>query len=147
MEPEKLVRFKRGENSTPRSADWRMAIGTYFREFEDKFGVCAVMSLSIRTAPDHWRAPDVVVFENRKDDVPMAVFELGDGNQATMRALEEYQAMGVPQIWMVNPDGGSFSRYLRGVGLSLNETKFRHGRIEFDVAEIAEHRQGGRQER
>ena len=139
MEPEKLVRFRRGETSTPRNADLRTAIGTFFCEFEGEWGVCAVMSSSIRTAPDHWRAPDVAVFENKKDEFPLAVFEVGDGDQAMMRALEEYEAIGVQQIWMVDPDGGSFTRYLPGGGLSFKETKFSQGRIEFELAEISAH--------
>jgi hypothetical protein len=147
MEPEKLVRFRRGETSTPRNADWKTAIATFFYEFEGEWDVCAVMSLSIRTAPDHWRAPDVAVFENKKDDFPLAVFEVGDGDQAMIKALEEYEAMGVPQIWMVDPDGGSFTRYLPGGGLSFNETKFSQGRIEFDLTQIAAHLQRGREEK
>jgi hypothetical protein len=147
MEPEKLVRFRRGETSTPRNADLRTAIGTFFYEFEGEWGVCAVMSSSIRTAPDHWRAPDVAVFENKKDEVPLAVFEVGDGDQAMMRALEEYEAIGVQQIWMVDPDGGSFTRYLPGGSLSFNEANFSQGRIEFDLAEIAAHLQWGREKK
>ncbi len=30
------------------------------------------------------------------------------------RKLEDYSAMGIPQIWVMDPEDGSFSRYQNG---------------------------------
>jgi len=43
--------------------------------------------------------------------------------------------MGIPQIWVVNPDNGSFERY--ELGRLSPATRFEHGVIQFDFAQIA----------
>ena len=57
--------------------------------------------------------------------------------QRLIRKLGDYAAMGVPEIWVIDPEAGTFSRFEDGQ--LLRHERFsaaRHG-IEFEMAEIA----------
>jgi Uma2 family endonuclease len=57
-----------------------------------------------------------------------------------MRKFADYSAMGIPQIWVVDPATGAFMRYADG---SLTaSTRFEGTGIEFTLSAIAELLQG-----
>ena len=57
-----------------------------------------------------------------------------------MRKLADYSAMGIPQIWVVDPATGAFQRYAEG-SLSAH-TRYEEAGIEFPFSAIAELLQG-----
>jgi Uma2 family endonuclease len=52
------------------------------------------------------------------------------------KKLAEYVQMGIPQIWVVDPDPGTFERYKSGY--LTPASRFEEGRIRFDMAQIEE---------
>jgi hypothetical protein len=64
------------------------------------------------------------------------VFEVLDNDWTDGKKLAEYEALGIPQVRMVDPDRGTFIRYLNG-GWKMNERTFSHEHIAFELAEIA----------
>ena len=82
----------------------------------------AVSELRIQTAPGHYRVVDVAVHRDRNralpNRTPLVTVEIvspGDKYQELIAKLAEYKAMGVPNVWIVDPglralsvfDGGS----------------------------------------
>jgi Uma2 family endonuclease len=70
---------------------------------------------------------------------PLAVFEVlspEDRVQRMQRKLEDYRVMGIPQIWLINPEDNSFSRYVNGELLRSTTFSFAERGIVFDMREI-----------
>jgi Uma2 family endonuclease len=57
-----------------------------------------------------------------------------------MRKLADYSAMGIPQIWVVDPENGAFMRYAEGSLAAC--TRYEGAGIEFPFSAIAELLQG-----
>jgi Uma2 family endonuclease len=93
--------------------------------------------------------PDVTVMsrKNPKEQIvtlpPIAVFEVlspEDRIPRMMRKFADYSAMGIPQIWVVDPATGVFMRYADG---SLTaSTRFEGAGIEFPFSAVTELLQG-----
>lgn len=92
-----------------------------------------------------FRVPDVTVLDRAQPveqivtHAPLAVFEVlspEDTVQRLNRKLADYAAMGIPQIWVVDPENGVFQRYSGG-GLVPDSTLVLSGRFRFEVREIA----------
>jgi Uma2 family endonuclease len=69
---------------------------------------------------------------------PIAVFEVLSPEDTVKRLkhkLAQYASMGIPQIWVVDPENGSFERYQNG--LLAPAKRFEHGTMQFKVSEIA----------
>jgi Uma2 family endonuclease len=93
------------------------------------------------------RVPDITVIdqisslkiERYVTAAPVSVFEIlspEDPMPRVMAKLEEYSAMGIGQIWLINPESGIASRY-RDLQLAPDE-RFSvpaHG-IDFALSEI-----------
>jgi Uma2 family endonuclease len=95
----------------------------------------------VQTGATHYRVPDVTVLSRtnpRKQIVTIptrAVFEVLSPSgtiQKMLRKLADYSSMSIPQIWIVDPDTGSFFRYLEG-SVAV-ETHFKGDGIEFPFA-------------
>jgi hypothetical protein len=63
------------------------------------------------------------------------VLDFGEQCEATMHRLAAFEAIGVPQIWVVACGNDSFARYRNG-SLAYNETRFSQGHIQFELTEI-----------
>ncbi len=73
-------------------------------------------------------------------DAPIAVFEIlnpEDRVQRLIRKLGDYALMGVPDIWVIDPDAGTFSRFEDGQLLRRERFSAERYGIEFEMAEIA----------
>jgi Uma2 family endonuclease len=102
--------------------------------------------LRVQVAPTRFRVPNVTVldFSQPVEQIithpPIAVFEIlsaEDTVKRLKRKLDDYAAMGIPQIWVVDPDDGSFSRY-QDRQLLRSETFAEPARgISFDMQEVA----------
>jgi Uma2 family endonuclease len=126
-------------------ASWQAAILTWFRQHRNDWGIRARAELRVQVAPTRFRVPDVTVIDKSlpKEQIithaPLAVFEIlspEDSMQRLKQKLKDYRAMGVPEIWVVDPEDGSWSRYEEGE-LRRNTTfSYAAKGIAFDLNEI-----------
>jgi Uma2 family endonuclease len=128
-------------------AAWQVAIQKWFFKHEDEWNISVFPELRVQTTPTHFRVPDVVVLDSSAPveqittHAPIAVFEILSPEDTVKRLkhkLEDYAVMGIPQIWVVDPEDGSFSRYENKQ--LLNRDRFDEpGRgISFAINEIAQ---------
>ena len=88
--------------------------------------------LRIQVSPNRWRIPDISLFADQKPtgDYPSNVYSVieivspGDAIRELNNKLEEYAAMGIPYIWVLDPDHKRIQRY-------ENESLIRVSAIEF----------------
>jgi Uma2 family endonuclease len=125
-------------------ADWQQAILRWFVENANDWNIRTFAELRVNVSKENCRIPDVTVLdrslplEQTITHPPIAVFEIlsaEDTVKKMKRKLADYAQMGIPQIWLVDPDSGSFDRY--ECGRLTPGTRFEHGSIQFDFAQIA----------
>jgi Uma2 family endonuclease len=102
-------------------ADWQQAILTWFLQHAKEWNIRAIAELRTRVKPGRYRIPDVAVLDraNPKEEIatvaPLAVFEVlspDDKVQELYEKLDDYAAMGIPQIWVVDPKSGVCKQYV-----------------------------------
>jgi len=125
-------------------ADWQAAISAWFLNHAAEWNIRVFPELKVQVTQQNCRIPDVTVLdrslpiEQTITQPPLAVVEVlspGDTVQGLKHKLAEYSTMGIPQIWVVDPDDGSFERY--EAGRLSPATRFEQGAIQFDVSQIA----------
>jgi len=101
-------------------ASWQQAIQSWFLQHEKQWGIRVRPELRIRVAATRYRVPDVTVVDRNRPieqiitHPPIAVFEVlspEDRLQRMKRKLEDYRAMGIPEIWVIDPQDSTFYRY------------------------------------
>jgi Uma2 family endonuclease len=101
-------------------ASWQDAILAWFRQHKNEWGIRALPELRVKVAATRYRVPDVTVLERNQPveqiitRPPLAVFEIlspEDTLQRLKRRLEDYRAMGIAEIWVIDPQDSSFYRY------------------------------------
>lgn len=128
-------------------AAWQAAILIWFHNHRQQWNVRALAELRIQVAPTRVCIPDVTVLDRTQpvEQVPtrppIAVFEVLSpedkiGRKRFQRKLEDYQAMGIRQIWIVDPEEDSFSRYEEGAVTRQDTFCCSTQGIVFAVAEI-----------
>lgn len=99
---------------------WQQAILRWFWRHENEWGVRAIQELRVRVAATRYRVPDVTLLDvsQLNEQIitrpPLAVFEVlspEDRLQCMKRKLEDYRAMGIPEIWVIDPQDSTFYRY------------------------------------
>jgi Uma2 family endonuclease len=126
-------------------SSWQMAILAWFANHSKEWGIRVLPSLHIQVAATRYRVPDVAVLDRSQPieqiptHPPLAVFEVlspEDRLQRLKRKLEDYRAMGIPEIWVIDPQDSTFYRY-QDLQLVRKET-FSHGEkgIVFDMNEL-----------
>jgi Uma2 family endonuclease len=102
---------------------WQQAIQLWFWQHAKEWNTRVVPEQCVRVAQTRFRVPDVTVLdrslpiEQVVTQAPVAVFEVlspEDTFRRIKRKLEDYRAMGIPQIWVIDPEDGSYSRYEDG---------------------------------
>jgi len=125
-------------------AAWQGAIFSWFHRHGQEWGVRAYPELRVQVTPSRYRVPDVTVIDRSQPreqiitHTPVAVFEVlspEDTMRKLMRKLYDYQAMGIKQIWIVDPETRDWLRFLNGQ--LVTETEFHHGAIRFHLSAIA----------
>ena len=96
-------------------AAWQRAIQKWFFAREEEWRIRVFVELRVQVAATRFRVPDVVVLENRGaleamgqivTEPPCAVFEIlspEDTLPRTMEKLDDYAAMGVRGIFVIDP--------------------------------------------
>ncbi len=101
--------------------------------------------LRVRVARNQYRVPDVTVLDRSRaieqiiTHPPLAVFEVlspEDSLQRLKRRLEDYKAMGITEIWVIDPQDSTFYRY-ENLQLQRNDS-FAHAEkgIVFDMNQL-----------
>lgn len=104
-------------------ASWQDAILAWFRQHAAEWNVRAKPELRVQTSATRFRVPDVTVM--RRDQPieqiltrpPLAVFEIlspEDTVRRMTRKLGDYAAMGIAQIYVIEPAGPLYYRFLDG---------------------------------
>lgn len=125
-------------------AAWQRAILFWFGRHEAEWHALAMQELRVQVSATRFRVPDVTVLrrDQPREQIitqpPLAVFEVlspEDRLSRLLRKLNDYQAMGIGQIWVIEPDGPVFYRFAEG---SLRpEGQFATGPVRFAMSEIA----------
>jgi Uma2 family endonuclease len=90
----------------------QLVLGAWFFQHEQQWQISAATEWRTRTAADTVRIPDVVVvLQGPQPDVldtpPLLVVEIlspGDSYADTQRRAQDYLAMGVQTIWIIDPE-------------------------------------------
>jgi Uma2 family endonuclease len=102
---------------------WQQAIQLWFWQHAKEWNTRVVPEQRVRVAQTRFRVPDVTVLDRSRPieqivtHPPIAVFEVlspEDTFRRVKRKLEDYAAMGIPQVWVIDPEDGSYSRYEDG---------------------------------
>lgn len=126
-------------------ADWQQAIQSWFFRHGDELKIRVFPELRVQVSSTRFRVPDVTVLDRAQPveqivtHPPLAVFEILSPEETVkrlIRKLADYAAMGIPQIWVVDPENGAFQRYNAG-GLVADCTFDLSVRFRFEVGEIA----------
>lgn len=125
--------------------DWQQAIQRWFVGHAKDWNIRSVQEQRMRVKAGRYRIPDVSVLDraNPKEQVvttaPIAVFEVlspEDRVQDLYEKLDDYAAMGIPHIWVIDPRTGIFKRYAGGNLTVLVRFEFAKRGMTFDLSEI-----------
>jgi len=101
-------------------ASWQLAIQDWFLRHKKEWGIRVRPELRVKVATTRYRVPDVTVLDSSLPieqiitHPPLAVFEIlspEDRLQRLKRKLEDYRNMGIPEIWVIDPQDSTFYRY------------------------------------
>ena len=104
-------------------ATWQQAIERWFLDHAKQWGIRVRCELRVQVGPTRYRVPDVVVFDRNRPveqtltHPPIAVFEVLSPEDTTarlLRKLEDYECMGIPGIFMLDPRLERAYRYVAG---------------------------------
>ena len=127
-------------------AAWQAAVQKWFWKNEQLWQIEALPELRVQVAPTRFRVPDVTILDLARPaeqiitHPPIAVFEIlspEDTVQRLKRKLDDYAKMAIPQIWVIDPEDGSFSRYEDKQLLKSHTFADPARSIRFDTVEIA----------
>jgi Uma2 family endonuclease len=99
---------------------WQQAVLKWFWLREKEWNIRAMQELRVQVAATRYRVPDVTLLDRNQPTEqiithpPLAVFEVlspEDSLQRLKRRLEDYRNMGIPEIWVIDPQDSSFYRY------------------------------------
>lgn len=124
---------------------WQEAIILWFRQNRAQWNIRVKPELRVQVAQERYRVPDVTVLDRNRPieqiitHPPVAVFEILSPEDSMMRMtqkLGEYAAMGIPNIWVIDPASKHAWRFHKNQ-LNLSSTFGEPGdKIHFDLAEI-----------
>jgi len=131
-----------GEND---HSAWQEAICFWFRQHAQEWNVRVRPELRVQVAATRLRVPDVAVLDRDRPaerivtHPPIAVFKVlspEDSLQRLKRKLEDYRTMGIPEIWVIDPQDGAYYRYEQRQ--LLRNDSFSHAAhgISFDMSRI-----------
>jgi Uma2 family endonuclease len=124
---------------------WQEAICFWFRQHAHDWNVRVRPELRVQVAATRFRVPDVTVLDREQPieqiitRAPLAVFEVlspEDRVQGLKRKLEDYRTMGIPEIWVIDPQDGAYYRYEERELLRRDSFSFATRGIVFDMNRI-----------
>jgi Uma2 family endonuclease len=124
---------------------WQQAILKWFWQHEKEWNIRALPELRVQVAATRFRVPDVTVLDRSQPTEqiithpPLAVFEVlspEDSVQRLNRKLADYQAMGIAEIWVIDPQEAAFYRYDERQLLRSDSFSHTGKGIVFDMHEL-----------
>lgn len=112
-------------------ATWQQALQLWFVQNQSLWNVRVLPELRVQVSPTRYRVPDVVVFDRTRPieqiltHPPIAVFEILSPEDTLTRLLVklgDYAAMGIRNIFVINPGTELFYRFQEGVLSPLQTT-------------------------
>ncbi len=125
---------------------WQDAIAYWFRIHARDWNVRVRPELRVQTGATRFRVPDVAILdaslprEPIARNPPLAVFEVlspEDRHKRLIRKLGDYEQMGIPAIWVIDPETGVCERFEGGQLVRREEFSLADRGIVFSMAEIA----------
>lgn len=104
-------------------ASWQKALVRWFSDHEPAWSIRVYPELRVQVAADNFRVPDVTILSRNapREQVvtqpPIAVFEIlspTDTMTDMLERLADYQQMGIPAIWVIEPKKPSYYLYSSG---------------------------------
>ena len=104
-------------------SSWQHAISTWFQQHAKDWNIRVRPELRIQVAATRFRIPDVTILDRDQPteqiitQPPVAVFEVlspEDRHARFQRKLRDYEAMGISQIWVIDPEGPVIQRFQDG---------------------------------
>ena len=104
-------------------ASWQDALLHWFRDHKLAWNIRVYPELRVQVAADNYRVPDVTILsrnaprEQIVTQPPLAVFEIlspTDTMTDMLERLADYQEMGIPAIWVIEPKKPSYYLYSSG---------------------------------
>ena len=101
-------------------AAWQDAILSWFRLRARDWNIRVYPGLRVQVSPSRFRVPDAIILDRNQPleqiirHAPIAVFEVlspEDSMVRVMRKLNDYQGMGIPEIWLVNTETRQWFRF------------------------------------
>jgi Uma2 family endonuclease len=124
---------------------WQYAICAWFGQHADQWNIRVRPELRVQVRRENFRVPDVAILDaaSPKEKIatipPIAVFEvLSPENtiRGMMQKLNEYQQMGISQIWIIDPDDKVWQRFEDGRLVDREVFSLPKRGIDFQMAEI-----------
>ena len=122
-------------------ASWQGALIGWFSDHKSSWNIRVYPELRVQLATDNYRVPDVTILsrnaprEQIVTQPPLAVFEIlspTDTMTDMLERLADYQQMGIPAIWVIEPKKPSY--YLYSSGQLTPATIFELPGTSFNVA-------------
>lgn len=124
---------------------WQYAICDWFGRHAEQWNIRVRPELRVQVKPTRFLVPDVSILNasNPKENFatlpPVAVFEvwsLENTLRDMMRKFDDYQQMGIPQIWFIDPKDAIWQRYKDGKLADATAFSQPDLGIAFDMQEI-----------
>ncbi len=125
---------------------WQTAIAHYFSLNADRWGIRVRAELRLQITPTRFRIPDVSILDRSlpKERIatipPIAVFEVLSPEDTVKRVrtrLHDYESMGIPTVFLLDPETGVFERYTAGELRVVKAMEMKDRGIVFAFSEIA----------
>ena len=125
---------------------WQSALIVWFSAHQHEWGIRVFPELRIHVAADQFRVPDVTLVSRQAPrerfltSAPLAVFEilsLGDSMIELLEKLLAYEAMGIPAIWVIDPENATYRRFLQGKLVEDTLFELPGTRFSVPITEIA----------
>ncbi len=126
-------------------ASWQTALILWFRQHAGEWNVRVQPELRVQVAAMNFRVPDITVLDRSLPveqiitHAPIAVFEVlspEDTMTRMMHKLRDYAAMGIPQIWVIDPETKQCYRFQTGQLSPASAFSEPERGISFDMAEV-----------
>lgn len=104
-------------------ATWQAILVAFFTVRQDELGISARPELRVQVAPRRFRVPDVTLLSRKapREQIithpPLAVFEILSPEDTMTRMLvklADYERMGIPAIWVIEPTKQAYYRFQAG---------------------------------
>jgi Uma2 family endonuclease len=121
------------------------AICMWFQQHRVQWNIRARPELRVQVKPKNYLVPDVTILDaaNPKEKIatrpPLAIFEVlsPENKMSDMRKkLFLYEQMGIPQIWLIDPEDGIWQRFENGALVPANTFSLSDRDIQFEMVEI-----------